>query len=99
MALNSIQVSNPQFTPAATLNKPDAVGFSVSVRNNTVQWQVNVGERGAEAWVPSEAVDIYPGDYVFDAQDWEQYGVKVAQGIRFRAKAAAMNPAPVVTAS
>jgi len=80
------------------LDKSNARTFTVQVANQAVYYQVNVPPFGrGEQWSPSPGAILYPGIWNFTDSDWYEYGVTVAQGIRFYSVTPG-NPA-VITAS
>lgn len=67
------------------LDKWNATSFSVTVANQSCYFQLNTPVWGrGENWVPQEGSLLSPGLWTFDPSDWQQYGVTVAQGIRFK---------------
>lgn len=79
------------------LDKPNAVSFSVDVSNAYALYQLNVPQFGrGENWMPAEGRDIGPGYWTFDRDDFAEYGVDKANGIRFKSKT---GTAAVISAS
>lgn len=65
------------------LDKANAQSFTVQVSNQSVLIQLNVAPFGrGEAWMPPSGIEIRPGYWNFDSDDWSEFGVEKAQGIR-----------------
>lgn len=85
--------SNPD---ECRLDKSNARQFTVQVGNQTVLYELNVSTTGrGEQWSPP--TELRPGYWRFTDSDFQEYGVPVAQGIRFQSLVSA-DPG-VVTAS
>lgn len=83
MAINTrTTTSDPE---VARLNKSNAVTFTVQVANQSVLYEINTAKYGrGENWVPVGGAILVPGLWTFTQVDWQEYGVDVVQGIRFR---------------
>lgn len=69
-----------------TLSKPNARIFTLTVQNQPVMIQLNVPPFGTgENWVPIGGIRLDPGYWVFNAEDFAEYGVDRASGVRVRA--------------
>jgi hypothetical protein len=69
---------------ACRLDKRNARNFTVQVANQTCSYELNVAPFGrGETWMPGGGAQLVPGLWTFSQDDWIEYGVQYAQGIRF----------------